>query len=129
MKILNGFIQVAKDEDVKKYFTKGRELAKEIISELSDISLKENIQPPATPGGTLTDSTITPFSEKLMMYCNYLLSGLSLGAGGFSAGFSLRNDLQAKYGIIGKDVFEYQREGTLLMISKGWYEEPPKMDI
>lgn len=129
MKLLDGFIQVSKDEEVKKYFTKGRDFAKEIIGELSDISLKENIQPPAAPGGTVTNSTVAPFSEKLMMYCNYLLSGLSLGAGGFAGGFSLRNDLQAKYAIFGKDLFEYQREGTMLMISKGWYEEPPKMDI
>ncbi len=129
MKLLDGFIQVSKDEEVKKYFTKGRELSKEIISELTDISLEENIQPPATPGGTVTSSKVAPFSEKLMMYCNYLLSGLSLGAGGFAAGFSLRNDLQAKYAVFGKDLYEYQREGTMLMISKGWYEEPPKMEL
>lgn len=129
MKLLDGFIQVSKDEDVKKYFIKGRNFAKEIIGELSKISLKEDIQPPAPPGGTVTDSTMAPFSEKLMMYCNYLLSGLSLGAGGFGAGFNLRNDLQAKYAVFGKDLFEYQREGTMLMISKGWYEEPPKMDV
>lgn len=43
------------------------------------------IQPPATPGGTVTSATIAPFSEKLMMFCNYLLNGLALGAGGFSA--------------------------------------------
>lgn len=64
-----------------------------------------------------------------MMYCNYLLSGLRVGAGGFAGGFSLRNDLQAKHAIFGRDLFEYQREGTMLMISKGCYEEPPKKDV
>jgi hypothetical protein len=129
MQLLDGFAQTTEDEDVKKYFIKGRDLCKEIISELSAISIKDHIQLPATPGGTVTNSTEAPFSGKLMMYCNYLLSGLSLGAGGFSGGFSLRNDLQTKYAIFAKDIFEYQREGTMIMISKGWLEEPPKMDL
>ncbi|GAB4074128.1 hypothetical protein GCM10028778_16310 [Barrientosiimonas marina] len=129
MQLMDGFIQTTQDEDVKKYFTKGRELAKEIISETSDILLENGIQPPATPGGTVTSSTIPPFSEKLMMFCNYLLGGLAIGGGGFGAGFNLRNDLQIKTGIFAKDEFEYQREGTKLMMSKGWFEEPPKMNL
>lgn len=129
MQLLNGFIQTTKDEDVKKYFTDGIQLAKEIISEFSNILLENNIQPPATPGGTVTNSTITPFSEKLMMFCNYLLSGFSLGGGGFSAGFSLRKDLQSKNVLFGKDIYQYQLNGIQLMVSKGWFEEPPKMDV
>lgn len=129
IQLMDGFVQTAKDEEVMKYFTKGRELSKEIISETSDILLEDNIQPPATPGGTVTSSTIAPFSEKLMMFCNFLLSGLAIGGGSFGAGFSLRNDLQAKNAVFAKDIFQYQREGTMLMMSKGWFEEPPKMDL
>jgi len=129
MQLMMGFIQTTKDEEVKKYLTKGKELSKEIISETSDILLENNIQPPATPGGTVTNSTMAPFSEKLMMYCNYLLSGFAIGGGAFSAGFSLRNDLIAKNTIFSKDIFQYQLNGTKLMIDKGWFEEPPKMDL
>ncbi|CAM4020289.1 DUF3231 family protein [Lederbergia lenta] len=129
MQLLAGFIQTTKDKDVKKYFSKGKELSKEIISETSSILLENNIQPPTTPGGTVTSSTIAPFSDKLMMFCNYLLGGLSLGSGGFSAGFSLRNDLQTHNAIVAKDLFQYQRNGVILMMSKGWLEEPPKMDL
>ncbi|MEK9197123.1 DUF3231 family protein [Ureibacillus sp. FSL E2-3493] len=129
MQLLNGFIQTTEDEDVKKYFMQGIELSKKIIGETSNFLLEDNIQPPATPGGTVTNSTIAPFSEKLMMFCNYLLSGFSLGGGGFSAGFSLRNDLHAKNMTFGKDIYQYQMDGVKLMVSKGWFEEPPKMDV
>lgn len=129
MQLLNGFIQTTKDEDVKKYFIQGVELAKEIISESSNILLENNIQPPATPGGTITSSTIAPFSEKLMMFCNYLLSSFSLGGGGFSAGFSLRKDLQTQNVTFGKNIYQYQMNGVKLMMTKGWLEEPPKMDL
>lgn len=129
MQLLNGFIQTSIDEDVKKYFMQGMELSKEIIRESSNILLEDSIQPPATPGGNVTNSTIAPFSEKLMMFCNYLLSAFSLGGGGFSAGFSLRKDLQTKNAIFGKDIYQYQLNGVKLMMSKGWFEEPPKMNL
>jgi hypothetical protein len=129
MQLMKGFAQCANDGDVKKYFTKGRELSKEILRETGEILLQNNIQPPATPGGTVTSSTIAPFSEKLMMFCTYLLSGFSLGGQGFSAGFIMRNDLQLISAVQAKDVYEYSREGAKLMMSKGWFEEPPKMDI
>lgn len=129
MQLLQGFTQTTKDEEVKKYFMEGIALTKEIIRETSDILLENNIQPPATPGGTVTNSTMPPFSEKLMMFCNYLLDGLSLGGGGFSVGFSLRNDLQYKNMIFAKDLFQYQCKGVNLMMAKGWLEEPPKMNL
>ncbi|MCY9691518.1 DUF3231 family protein [Paenibacillus alginolyticus] len=129
MQLLRGFAQCAKDEEVKKYFTKGQELSKEILKETTEILLQNNIQPPSTPGGTVTNSTNAPFSEKLMMYCTYLLGGFSLGAQGFNSAFVLRNDMIAKTGVFAKDVFEYTMEGAKLMMSKGWLEEPPEMDL
>lgn len=129
MQLMKGFAQCAKDEEVKKYFTKGQELSKEILKETADILLQNNIQPPATPGGTVTSSTVAPFSEKMMMFCNYLLAGYSLGGQGFNAAFILRNDVRVKTGVIAKDVYEYMMEGVKLMMSKGWLEEAPKMDL
>ncbi|MHA6252702.1 DUF3231 family protein [Oceanobacillus sp. CAU 1775] len=129
MQLLKGFAQCAKDEDVQKYFIKGMELSKEIIKENVEILLQNNIQPPASSGGTVTGSTIAPFSERLMMFCNFLLSGMSLGGQGFGSALLWRNDLLTKTGVQAKDIFEYGREGVMLMMSKGWIEEPPKMDF
>ncbi len=129
MQLMKGFAQCAKDKDVQKYFTKGMELSKEILKDDSNTLLEHNIQPPATPGGTVTNSTVAPFSDKLMMLCNYFLGSFALGGQSFSSTFMWRNDLVAKKGIQAKDVFEYNREGIMLMISKGWLEEPPKMDL
>lgn len=129
MQLMRGFAQCAKDNDVKDYFKKGMELSKEIIKENERILIQDNIQPPSTPGGTVRDSTTPPFSDRLMMFCNYLLGSFSLGGQGFSATFLWRNDIISKIGVQAKDIFEYTREGAMLMMSKGWIEEPPKMDI
>ena len=129
MQLLKGFAQCTEDKESHKYFTKGMELSKELVKECGEIFLENNIQPPATPGGTVTNSTMAPFSERLMMFCNYLLGGMGLGGQGFSGILLWRNDLITKTGIQAKDVFEYIREGVILMMSKGWLEEPPKMDL
>ncbi|WP_231495746.1 DUF3231 family protein [Paucisalibacillus sp. EB02] len=129
MQLMKGFAQCAKDEDVKKYFKKGMELSREILKENEGVLLQNNIQPSTTSGGTVTSSTIAPFSEKLMMFCNYLLGSFSLGGQGFSATFLWRNDLITRAGLQAKDVYEYTREGAMLMMTKGWLEEPPKMDL
>ncbi len=129
MKLMEGFSQCAKDEEVKKYFLKGKELSKEMISETEKILLQNDIQPNIPSGGTTTNSSVAPFSDKLMMYCAYLLSNFSIGGEGFGTGFSMRRDLNLKFGIFGKDTYEYMREGVSIMISNGWLEEPPKMDV
>ena len=89
---------------------------------------KDDIHVPATPGGTVTNSQEAPFSDKLMLYCTYLLSNFGLGGQGFGAAFSMRHDLNLKSGVFAKDVYGYAREGVELMIANNWMEEPPHMD-
>lgn len=129
IQLMTGFAQCAKNEEVKKYFTKGKDLSKEILKETGEIFLDNDIQSPATPGGTVTSSKEAPFSDKLMMFCTYLLCGFSLGGEGFSTSLNLRNDLITKSGVFAKDVYEFTHEGIKIMISNGWLEEPPRMDI
>ncbi|WP_367576342.1 DUF3231 family protein [Shouchella shacheensis] len=129
MQLMASFAQCARDKEVKNYFIKGKELSKEVIKETADTLLQNDIQPPATPGGTITNSTEAPFSEKLMMFCTYLLSSFGLGGQSFSTAFSLRNDLNVSNAIHAKDIYEFGREGAMIMISNGWLEEPPKMDL
>ncbi|MBS2967872.1 DUF3231 family protein [Metabacillus sp. KIGAM252] len=128
MQLMKAFAQCTKDEEVKKYFISGHELAKEILKETNEILLADDIQPPAASGGTLTGSTAAPFSEYLMLYCTYLLGGFGLGGQGFSSVFILRNDLRAKSAVFAKDTYEYTMAGAKLMMDKGWMEEPPGMD-
>src|SRR5699024_94210 len=63
IQMMAGFAQCAKDQQAQKYFAKGRELSKEMINGISEILLEHHIQPPASPGGTVTNSTEAPFSD------------------------------------------------------------------
>jgi len=129
MQLMKAFAQCSNDKEAKQYFTKGQQLSEEILQGTEKILVENNLPAPTIPGGLLTSAVEAPFSERLMVYCTYLLGGFSIGGQGFSSAFILRNDVIAKSAIYAKDAFEYTMEGARLMMEKGWMEEPPKMDL
>ncbi|MCB2292380.1 DUF3231 family protein [Clostridium algoriphilum] len=128
MQLMTGFSQVATDNEVKKYFLEGKELAKKIITNLSNILSQSDIQPPSTWAGKATDSTKTPYSDKLMMYTTSLISSSAIGYNALGTSFSMRSDLHTKLSLIAKDTFGYAKKGGKLMIEHKWMEEPPQME-
>jgi hypothetical protein len=128
MQLITGFAQCAKNKEVKKYFLKGIELAKKQINIFEELLIKSDIQTSATAGSTVTTSTIAPFSEKLMMFCIYLLNGFGIVGTSFGTIFSLRSDLSMQSALLAKDIYLYAQDGIKLMIKYGWLEEPPHME-
>ncbi|AGK53445.1 DUF3231 family protein [Bacillus sp. 1NLA3E] len=128
MQMITGFAQVANEPEVKKYFLKGKELAKKIVTDYSEVFLQSDIQPPATWGGKATDSKVAPFSDKLMMYCTSIFCSFGLGNTAFGTAFSLRSDLPLIMVKSAKDILTYATDGGKIMAKNGWLEEPPKME-
>ncbi len=128
LQMITGFAQCADKNEVKKYFNEGAELAKAVIKEFSEIFLHSGIQTPEPSGGNATRSTVSPFSDKLMMYCTSLFCSFGMGSNSLGTSFSLRNDIPAKMGVFMKDIFEYAHKGAKIMIKNGWTEEPPQME-
>ncbi|MGG1398122.1 DUF3231 family protein [Bacillus salipaludis] len=128
MQLITGFAQCAENKEVKQYFEKGKELAKKHIKTFQDFLLENDIQFSASSGGTVTTSTVAPFSDKLMMYCIDLLNGFSIVGESFGTFFTLRNDISLKTALLAKDVYFYGQEGLEIMFKHGWYEEPPQTE-
>lgn len=127
MQMITGFAQVANEPEVKKYFVKGKELAKKIVTDYTQLFLQSDIQPPSTWGANATDSKVAPFSDKLMMYCTSIFCGFGLGANALGTAFSLRSDLPLVMVNTAKDVLTYGRDAGKIMAKNGWLEEPPSM--
>ena len=128
MQLLTGFAQVAKENEVKKYFINGKELGKKIITEFSDLLLQSDIQAPSGWAGKATDSTTSPFSDKIMMYLASLISSATVAISAVGTSFSLRSDLHYKLVITAKNAFDFSKEGGIIMIDHRWMEEPPQME-
>lgn len=128
MQMMTGFAQAANDAQVQKYFVKGMELSKKVITTLSDVLTQSDIQPLSTWAGKATDSTISPFSDKMMMYNTSLLSSFGLSSNGLGAAFSLRSDLLLKMTNLAKDIYTFANDGGKIMIKNSWMEEPPQAE-
>jgi hypothetical protein len=128
IQLMTGFGQAAKDKEVREYFFRGKELAKSIVETLSKVLIESDVQVPSTSAGRVTDSTESPFSDKLMMYNSALLSSFGLGSAALGSSFSLRSDLALKMGLIGKEVIDFAIDNGKIMIKNGWMEEPPQME-
>ncbi|HET7580198.1 MAG TPA: DUF3231 family protein [Bacillales bacterium] len=128
MKLMTGFSQVSRDKDFQQYFFRGKELSKGIIEKYSNVLIDSDISIPSTSAGRVTNSTMPPFSNKLMMYNTSLLSSFGLGSSAIGTAFSLRKDLPIKMIGTAKEILDFASDGGDLMIEHGLMEEPPQME-
>ncbi|MFT9497994.1 DUF3231 family protein [Anaerosolibacter sp.] len=125
--LITGFGQVAESKKVSEYFFRGRELADKKINALSAIYNKENIPIPSSSDSFVTDSTVAPFSDKLMLYHIVILHGASMGQDGLALSTSMRHDLQALYTNSIAETGKYAENGLDILIRNQWMEQPPQL--
>ncbi|MGE5396256.1 MAG: DUF3231 family protein [Chitinophagales bacterium] len=125
--MLSGFAQVAQSELVKEYFLKGARIAHDYVEQIAS-KLRESNVPTVFPyDATVSTSTTSPWSDKLMLFHVGILNAGGMGQYGESTATSLRRDITAMYTKMLVKTGRYAEEGAKLMISKGWMEEPPKI--
>lgn len=124
--LLIGFSQVSKSNEVSSYFHRGKEIAQKHIEIFKSI-LSEN-EIPTTLGWDVyvTDSTVSPFSYKLMMYHVSQLNAIGIGNYGIAMGASMRHDLGAHYARLTAEIGQYVNDGANIMINNEWLEQPPQ---
>ena len=124
--VITGFSQVAQNKKVRKFFEQGREIAGKHLEIFSSL-LKEDYLSEGTTTLTseVTDSTVAPFSDKLMMFQVTALIASSIGQYGASMSASPRHDIGVTYSRLIAEIAKYSNEGAKIMIDNGWMERPP----
>ncbi len=125
--LLVGFKQVAPSKEVQKFMEKGIQLCNDFIETLSAKAMEDQIYLTFTHDTEVTTSTITPFSEKLMMFHIMVLNAKAMGEYGVSIAASLRHDLVKTYSQMMIEAGQYSEQCAKFMIKKGWLEEPPQV--
>jgi hypothetical protein len=126
LNFIMGLIQVTKDKKLKDYLLKGKMLAEKQIDTFDKL-LKENDHFTGFPTTMeVTNSTVSPFSEKLIM--NFIVSTneMAVSTLGYSLAFSMRKDIAADFSLFIADIMKYGSEGLKLLIERGWMEKPPQ---
>lgn len=124
--LLMGFIQVMKDKEIKEFLIKGKHLAEKQIDIFNKILKKEEHLGNIPVSMEVTDSTVSPFSDRLIMFLvsTTITSGIYLS--GYAMSVSMRKDLVAHYISITTDILKYGGEGLSIMVNRGWMEQPPQ---
>lgn len=125
--LITGYSQVAKSKKVQQYFKKGKDISSKHVRKFTSILQKNNLPASMIPDEPVTNSTVSPFSDKLMLFQVLKMNSLGLAYYGTSVASALRHDLAALYPRLMVDVAKYVEDGSNLMIENGWFEEPPRM--
>lgn len=126
--IILGFCQVCKKNDVKKFFNNGLNVANKHISIYTSLLIQDNLKSPSMLDSEVTDSTVAPFSDKLMLYHVGFLFAAATSYYGTAAVASMRADIPAHCETsILRDLKGLAKFGQL-MIKHKWLETPPIAD-
>ena len=124
--IILAFSQVAKSKKIRDFLSKGKKLADKHIEKWSKILQDEDLPIPSIWEQEITDSTESPFSDKLILFCvlNFMRNAITLY--GISLANCSRFDIVTAFSLGILDFQGYAKDGLNLMISSGWQEKIPQ---
>ncbi|MBP1932385.1 DUF3231 family protein [Ammoniphilus resinae] len=124
--LVMGFSQVAKTADVRDYMVRGKKISAKHIEIFGSLLTDNDLPSPVSSDADVTDATIPPFSDKLMLFHASALSAAGMGNYGAAIATSTRRDLVAHYLRLNAEIGQYAEDGANLMIKHGWMEQPPQ---
>ncbi|MFD2043124.1 DUF3231 family protein [Ornithinibacillus salinisoli] len=123
-----GFSQVAVREDVRNFMLKNVKLAGKDAESFDMILQQENLPTPDNWDNEVTNSTISPFSDKLMMFHAAFLVNSALSYYGAALGSSLRSDMVVNYYTVHNHAMQAGAICYNIMVKYGWLEKQPEAD-
>jgi hypothetical protein len=128
MQMCTAFSQVTQDRELREYFLRGKNLCKHIVSSIHDVLQESEVPAANSWDHGVTDSTVAPFSEQLMLYVIGMLSNLGMAAYGAGLATTMRRDISAMYANFLTKTGTFGEDGMNLMIERKWMEQPPQFE-
>ncbi|MEH7096923.1 DUF3231 family protein [Neobacillus vireti] len=123
--IMLGFAQVVKDKKLKEHLLRGRDISEKQISFFNNLLMEEDLLGTVTVNMEVTDSTISPFSEKFIFSMINVLNSVDISLISHAMSLSMRTDLTAQYTKVIAEVMLYAKDTFDIVVDKKWLEQPP----
>ncbi len=123
-----GFSQVTHSKELREYFQRGAKLCNKHIDIFSTIMSNDHLPSPRNWTSEVSNSVVSPFSDKLMLFHIVNLITVSVGYYGSALSTCQRNDLIVQYLKLMTEIGFYAEDGAELLIKNGWLEQPPSTD-
>ncbi|WP_249310413.1 DUF3231 family protein [Bacillus sp. FJAT-49736] len=124
--LCTGLLQVVKDEEIKAYLQNGKEISEKQINLFNEMLMKEDLLGTVPINMEVTDSTVSPFSDKLVMSLFHTLNSIDITLIGHALSLSLRTDLAAEYSKFIAEILLYSKTGFNILVDREWMEMPPE---
>jgi hypothetical protein len=123
--LTTGFSQVATLTVIKNHMLTGKEVAKNHIKTLGSSLADDDVPAPMSWDAHVTDSTTSPFSDKLMLYHIIGLAATGMQNYGSALAASPRRDIAVQYTRLIAQSGKYAEDGTNILIDQRWMEKLP----
>jgi Protein of unknown function (DUF3231) len=121
-----GFSQVVQSKKVRQFVKRGAEISNKHIATFEQVFREEKLNTPISWQSYVTSSTVSPLSDKWVMYQILLSTQVAVAFYGSALSVTNRRDLAEKYIGLTSELIRFGEDGMNLMIDLGWLEEPPK---
>ncbi len=74
----------------------------------------------------VTNSTVSPFSDKLIVALFHFLNSIDVTLIGHALSLSMRVDLATYYSKVIGEILIYAEKGFNIMVNRQWLEQPPQ---
>lgn len=123
--LLMGFAQTAEAKELREYFLRGKEIAHKHVELLSALLINNDLPAPMSLDSYVTDSTVAPFSDKLMLEHTLLAIRAGVIYYGMALASTARLDITGSYARLLTEALQYAEDGAHLAIRHKWLEQPP----
>jgi hypothetical protein len=121
-----GFSQVTKDRKIKDHCIKGMNIAKDNIETFSKLLEKDFLNAPTSWNISVTTSTESPFSDKLISFHMSALSAYGIARYGLSASQCFRSDVTLSFVKAAASASMYGKDWVDIILDNAWLERIPE---
>jgi hypothetical protein len=119
------FSQVAQTKEVRKFLEEAEKVADQQIKTFTKIMQTDNLPAPKSWETEVTDSTDSPFTDKLMLYHIGFLFQAAQNYHGTGLASAMRTDLVAAYETTILKNLMVTKKWFNIMVQNKWLEQPP----
>ncbi|MFC5451214.1 DUF3231 family protein [Paenibacillus aestuarii] len=123
--IMLGFAQILEDKRLKELILRGKKISEKQIDLFNKLLMEEDLLGTVTVSMEVTDSKVSPFSDKLIMSMINVLNSVDIVLISHAMSLSMRADLTAHYSKLIAEVMLYAKDTFDVMVEREWLEQPP----
>ncbi|USK83806.1 DUF3231 family protein [Peribacillus asahii] len=123
---LMSYSQIAKSKDLREFFIRGKEMCDKHIEVFTSLLREDDLPSLTTYESEVTNSTIPPFSDKMMMFFIMTIGAVFISKYGSAIGLCNRRDIGLHFTRLLAETAKYLEDAANIMIKNGWMEQPPQ---